>query len=116
MSSILKIVAYAFLIIGIAYIIPGITIDQFWPTAVMVGLGFAIANALVRAVFSSSNIVFGIIALVLNGAAFWLLGQYVPGFDVQGSLFGSTALSSHMTALIGSVLASVGVYLINEVL
>ncbi|MCB9809201.1 phage holin family protein [Candidatus Nomurabacteria bacterium] len=116
MSSILKIIAYAFLIIGIAYVIPGISVAGFWPTAVIVGLGFALANALIRAIFSSSNMIFAIIALVLNGAAIWLLGHYVNGFDVTGFVFQGTALSSHITALVGAIIASLGVYLINEIL
>lgn len=114
MSFIIKIAIYAGIIIGVSYLVPGITVAQFWPTAVIVGLGFAFANALIRAVFSG-NIIFAIIALVLNGAAFWFLGQYVSGFSITGFILQGTALSSHITALIGAAIASLGVWLVNEV-
>lgn len=114
MSFIIKIAIYAGIIIGVAYLVPGITVANFWPTAVIVGLGFALVNAIIRAIFSG-NIIFGIIALVLNGAAFWFLAQYVNGFTITGFILQGTALSSHITALIGSIIASFGVWLVNEV-
>ena len=114
MSFIIKIAIYAGIIIGVAYLVPGIDVVNFWPTAVIVGLGFALVNAIIRAVFSG-NIIFWIIALVLNGAAFWLLSQYVTGFTITGFILQGTALSAHITALIGSVIASFGVWLVNEV-
>ena len=114
MSFLIKVAIYAGIIIGVAYIIPGVTIANFWPTAIIVGLGFALANAIIRAIFSG-NIIFLIISLILNGAAFWLLGQYVSGFDITGFVFQGTALSSHITALVGASLASFGVWLVNEV-
>jgi len=114
MSFIIKIAIYAGIIIGVAYVVPGIDVVSFWPTAVVVGLGFALANAIIRAIFSG-NLIFALIAVVLNGAAFWLLGQYVPGFDITGFIFQGTALSAHISALIGALIASFGVWLVNEV-
>jgi uncharacterized membrane protein YvlD (DUF360 family) len=114
MGSIIKIGLYAFLIIGLAYLIPGITVAGFWPTAIIVGLAFALVNALVRALFSG-NIIFGIIAIILNTIGLWLIAQYVSGFDIQGFIFQGYAIGSYITALVGALLGSLGVYLINEI-
>ena len=114
MSFLIKIAIYAGIIIGVAYLVPGIQIAGFWPTAIIVGLGFALANAIIRAIFSG-NLIFALIAIVLNGAAFWLLGEYVTGFSITGFIFQGTALSAHITALVGALIASFGVWLVNEV-
>jgi|GEM_PF-3463615 len=105
MSSIIKILLYAALILGVAYLVPGITVGAFWPTAVIVGLAFALLNAIVRAILPD-NLVFGIVAFILNAVIFWYIGVFVTGFVVAG----------YGAAVVGSFLASIGVWLINEVL
>ena len=104
MSSIIKLALYALLIIGVAYVVPGISVAGFWPTAVIVGLAFAQVNAIVRALLPN-NIVFGIIAFILNTVGFWYIAIYVSGFSI----------ANIGTAVIGSLLASIGVWLINEI-
>ena len=105
MFAIIKVILYALLIIGISYVVPGISIAGFWPTAVITGLAFALLNANVRALLPDSFL-FIFIAIILNAIAFWVLARYIPGFDVN----------SIMAAVIGSIIASIGVWIINQLL
>jgi putative membrane protein len=104
MFMILKVILYALLIIGITYVVPGISVAGFWPAAVIAGLAFALLNAIVRAIVPNA-LLFIFIAIILNAIAFWIIGMYVPGFDV----------ATVMSAVIGSIIASIGVWIINQI-
>lgn len=103
-STLIKVVLYAVLIIVLSYLIPNIAVDVFWPTAVIVGLAFALFNAIVRAILPG-GIIFLVVMVILNAVAFWLLGMYLGGFDVY----------TIGAAVLGSIIASFGIWLINEV-
>lgn len=104
MTAIIRLVLYALLIMLVSILVTGISIASFWPAAVVVGILFALINAIITAVLPN-NIVFALIAIVLNAVALYALGYYIAGFDVAGLA----------DAVVGGIIAAIGAWLINEV-
>lgn len=105
---IIKIALYAALMYGMQYVVPGVTVDTFWPTAVIAGVVFAIINAVVKPILNILTlpitiITLGLFTIVINAVLFWWVGQIVNGFDVSGWL----------ASLLGGLVASIGAGIIN---
>jgi putative membrane protein len=71
-----------------AYIVPGITVKNFW-VALIAAIVIGLVNALIRPVLLlltlPINIVtLGLFTLVINALMFWLAATLVKGFDVAG--------------------------------
>ncbi|MFA6099383.1 MAG: phage holin family protein [Patescibacteria group bacterium] len=71
-----------------AYLIPGVSVDNFWAaliTALVMGLINAIIRPLVLLLTLPVNILtLGLFTLVINALMFWLASAVVPGFYVMG--------------------------------
>lgn len=71
-----------------AYLIPGITVENYW-TALIVAVVMGLINALVRPLvilltLPINIVTLGLFTLVINAVMFWLAAYLIPGFDVAG--------------------------------
>ncbi len=100
MALILSWFLYALAIIFIAWLIPGITIENF-SSAMLVCVIIALINIFVRPIIQLVTlpinfITLGIFGLIINALLFMLAGYLAPGFEVDGFLsafLGSIVLS-----------------------
>ncbi|MDD2785379.1 MAG: phage holin family protein [Patescibacteria group bacterium] len=85
---ILRWVVNALAVMLAAYLIPGVSVTNFWAaliTALVMGLINAIIRPLVVILTLPVNIItLGLFTLVINALMFWLAAYFVPGFDVNG--------------------------------
>jgi len=86
MYLILRWLISALAVIATAYIVPGVSVANFW-TALIAALIIGLVNALVRPILLvltlPINIVtLGLFTLVINALMFWLASSIVKGFDV----------------------------------
>jgi len=98
----LRWIAYAFAIIFIAWLIPGISVEGFWSAALACVI-IAIINTFIKPLvqFISLPINFltlGLFSFVINALLFMLAGAITPGLEVDGFL--SALLGSILLALI----------------
>lgn len=100
MNIIVKWILFAFLIMFIAWVLPGITITGFL-SALIVVFVFGLVNTLIRPLVNfialPLNIVtLGIFSLVINALLFLLVAKFSPGFQIDGfwnGFFGALILS-----------------------
>ena len=76
-------------LIALPYIFTSITVDSFFPTAVMVAVVLGLINTLIRPLFviltlPVTILTLGLFIFVINGLLFWAVGSFVPGFHVDG--------------------------------
>ena len=91
---------YALAIIFIAWLIPGIEVENF-SSAMLVCVVIALINIFVRPIIQLVTlpinfITLGIFGLIINALLFMLAGYLAPGFEVDGFLsafLGSIVLS-----------------------
>jgi len=85
---ILRWVVNALAVMLAAYLIPGVSVTNFWSaliTALVMGLINAIIRPLVVILTLPVNIItLGLFTLVINALMFWLAAYFVPGFDING--------------------------------
>lgn len=85
---ILRWVVNALAVMLAAYLIPGVSVTNFWSaliTALVMGLINAIIRPLVILLTLPVNIItLGLFTLVINAGMFWLAAYLVPGFDIFG--------------------------------
>lgn len=91
----------ALALLAVAYLLPGITLTNFFPTAVVAALVLGLVNAFIRPVVKLLTLpltclTLGLFALVVNAVLFWGVAAVVDGFAVEGAL----------AALLGSLLYS----------
>ena len=108
-NSILKWVVYSFLIILVAWIVPGISVENFF-AAMLVCIVIALINVFIKPLlqFISLPITFltlGLFSFVINAVLLMLAGVITPGFEVHGFL----------SALIGSILLSLFASVIDKI-
>ena len=83
----------------VAYLIPGITVSNFY-TALVVALVLGILNALVRPILifltlPINILTLGLFTLVINALLLWFVSSFVKGFAVAGfgaAFWGALAL------------------------
>lgn len=100
LNMLFKWIIFAVLIIFTAWIIPGISVDNFL-SAMLVCLVIGFINVFIRPLleFISMPITFltlGLFSFVVNALLLMLAGAIAPGFEVSGfwsALFGSIVLS-----------------------
>ncbi len=102
-------IAYALIITLIAWIIPGIKVENF-PSAMLVCVIIGLINVFIKpflqVITLPINLIsFGLFSFVLNALLFLLAGKIAPGFEVSG----------FMSALIGSMLLSIFAYGLNKI-
>lgn len=86
----------------------GVTIANF-PVAIVAAITIGLVNSTVRPVLSLLSLpvnilTLGLFSFVVNGICFWLAGALVPGFAVHGLA----------ATLLGPVVLSLGVTLLNQ--
>ena len=101
LKMIFKWIIYAVLIMITAWIIPGISVSNFW-SAMLVCIIIGLINVFVRPVVTFISIpinflTLGLFSFVINALLLMLAGALTPGFEVNGFL----------SALLVSVLLSV---------
>lgn len=107
---ILKWIIYSILIIFTAWIVPGISVENF-ASAMLVCLIIGIINAYIRPLvqFISLPVNFltlGLFSFVINALLLMLAGILTPGFEVNGFL--SALLGSIILALFANVINKIG--------
>lgn len=78
----------AFAIFLVPYIVPGVTIRNFW-TALVAALVIGLVNILIKPILliftlPINILTLGLFTLVVNAVMFWLASTIVKGFDVSG--------------------------------
>ncbi len=101
MRLILKILFVAGAILFAAHVVPGITIESFWPTAVIASIVFGILNVTIKPLlklisFPINFVTLGLFTFVINALVFWAL-TFVHGVSVE----------SFISALLGSIIVSI---------
>lgn len=107
MGVIIRLLILAVAIFVASYIIPGVTIDSFL-SLVIVSVVLGAINTFVKPVlviltFPLTIITLGIFLLLLNGVLILIVGNIVPGFQVD-SLF-AAILFSIVVSIVSSLLS-----------
>lgn len=110
MKILLKIVIGALALLGVAYLVPGITIESFY-TALIVSIILGLLNLVVRPILfvltlPVTILTLGLFLFVLNAFIFWFAASFIEGFTVSG----------FWTALAGSILVSLATTTANKLL
>jgi len=109
LDSFLKWVIYSILIVLTAWVVPGISVENFL-SAMLVSLVIALINIFIRPIveFISLPVNFltlGLFSFVINALLLMLAGFLTPGFEVEG----------FFSALIGSIVLSIFVGVFNKI-
>jgi putative membrane protein len=109
MKFILRMLVAAAAIFGVAYLTGGalLSVDEFWPTAVIAAVVLGIANAVIKPIvhvlaFPITLLTLGLFALVINAAMLYLVAAIVPGFETVGFL--QTVLAALIIAIVTGVI------------
>lgn len=95
----------------VAYLLPGITVTNFFPVAIVAALVLGLVNAFIRPLVKLLTLpltclTLGLFSIVINAVLFWAVSEVVDGFAVEGVL----------AALLGSVLYSLATATASQVL
>jgi putative membrane protein len=109
MMILLRWVLGALAVMLVTWIVPGITIENFW-IALVVALVLGLLNAIVRPVLvlltlPVTLLTLGLFVLVINAVVFLLASALVPGFEVDG----------FWAAFIGAILMAIVVWAVNTI-
>ena len=88
MRLLLRWLASAGALMGIAYYLPGVSVASFY-TALIAALVLGLVNAIIRPLISLlalpiTLLTLGLFSLVINALTFWLTSTVVKGFVVNG--------------------------------
>lgn len=88
MNMILKWILLAMVIMGIAWILPGITISGFLSAMIVVVI-ISLINIFIRPLVQFISLpinvlTLGIFSLFINALLFLLVGRLAPGFEIDG--------------------------------
>ena len=100
MMTILKWLGYALAVMFIAWILPGISVENFF-SAILVAIVLGLINVFIKPILllitlPINFLTLGIFTLVLNALLLMLAGYVTPGFEVDGfwsAFFGALILS-----------------------
>lgn len=106
----LKWIAYALVIVFIAWVVPGITVANFF-SAMLVCVVLALINLFVKPILDAISLPvnffsFGLFSLIINALLLLLAGKIAPGFHVAGFL--AAFLGSVLLALISMAIEKIG--------
>jgi putative membrane protein len=96
MKFIFRFLIGALALLGVAYLVPGVAVDNFY-SALIASFILGVLNMLVRPILFILTLPITIISLglfifVINALMFWWAASFLEGFAVQGfipALFGS---------------------------
>jgi putative membrane protein len=76
----------ALALLGVAYFVPDIHVSSFW-IALLAAVVIGLANMLIKPILviltlPVTIITLGLFILVINGALFWAVGNFLHGFEV----------------------------------
>lgn len=115
MKFILRMLITAATIFGAAYLTDQwlISVDAFWPTAVIAALVLGVANAIIRPIvkvlaFPITFLTLGLFGLVINAAMLYIVEWLVPGFQTQGFL------RTVLAAIVISVVTGIGSKIVDR--
>ena len=88
MKYIIKLLVVAGSLLVAQHFVDGITVDSFWPTAVVAAFVFGILGITVRPLIKLfalpvTVMTLGLFGLLINIGVFWLLA-FVPGISISG--------------------------------
>ncbi|MBE7713207.1 MAG: phage holin family protein [Cyanobacteria bacterium SIG26] len=109
LNMILRWIVFALAIIFVAWIIPGISVDNFL-SAMLVCIVLALINAFIKPLLQIISLpinilTLGLFTLVINALLMMFAGYITPGFEVEG----------FVSALLGSILLSLLSIGINKI-
>lgn len=109
LNMILRWIVFALAIIFVAWIIPGISVDNFL-SAMLVCIVLALINAFIKPLLQIISLpinilTLGLFTLVINALLMMFAGYITPGFEVEG----------FVSALLGSILLSLFSIGINKI-
>lgn len=104
---IFKWIAFSLIIMFVAWIIPGINIENFW-VAMIAAVVIALINTIIKPILMlltlPINIMsLGFFTLVINAILFMFVAYVVPGIEVSG--FVSAFLGSLLLAIFGTFIS-----------
>ncbi len=107
LKLLVKWVAFALIISFVAWIIPGISIENFW-AAMIAAVVIALINAIIKPVLifltlPINILTLGLFTLIINAALFMFAAYIVPGIEVSGFL--SAFLGSLLLSILGVAIA-----------
>ncbi|HQR12613.1 MAG TPA: phage holin family protein [Casimicrobiaceae bacterium] len=76
-------------LLALTHVMSSITVDSFFPTALIVAVVLGFVNTLIRPLFiiltlPVTILTLGLFIFVINGLLFWAVGSFMPGFHVDG--------------------------------
>ncbi len=108
MKFILRLAVSAAAIFGVAYLSGGslLSVDAFWPTAVIAAVVLGIVNAIVKPIVKLlalpvTLLTLGLFSLVINAAMLYIVEWLVPGFETVSFL--PTVLAALIIAVVTSI-------------
>ncbi|MFA6909134.1 MAG: phage holin family protein [Patescibacteria group bacterium] len=109
MYFILRWIINAAILLLVAYIVPGFTVDSFL-TALIVALVLGIVNAVIKPILIIISLpitilTLGLFSFVINALLIWAVASFIEGFAVSG----------FMPAFIGGLLLWVGSWITSAV-
>ena len=98
----------AIALLGVAYIYPGVQI-QDWKSAAIAALVLGLVNTLVKPILvlltlPVTILTLGLFLVVLNALLFWGVAEVLPGFHVNG--FWAAVLGAILYSVIGWLLSN----------
>jgi putative membrane protein len=107
MGLIITLLINSVAIFAASYILPGISLNNFG-TAILVAVGLAIVNTLIKPILSLLTLpitilTLGLFTLVINGLMVWLVSLFVHTFVVQNFLW--AMVFSIVISIISSILS-----------
>lgn len=100
LNTLARWVIYSLIIIFVAWIVPGITVENFL-TAMLACIIIALINTFIKPFLQLISLpitilTFGLFSFIINALMLLLAGAITPGFEVEGFL----------SALLGSIILS----------
>ena len=110
MKIIVRVLIGALALLGVAYLVPGVTVDTFY-AALIASIVLGLLNLIVRPILfiltlPITIITLGLFTFVLNALLFWFAASFLEGFNVSGFI----------AALLGSLLVSLASTIANKLL
>ncbi len=101
MKFLIKILVVAGAMLLAAQFVPGITVEAFWPTAIIAALVLGVLNLVVAPILKILTLpinilTLGLFSLVINAIVFWLL-TFLDGITISG----------FVAAFIGSLIVAI---------
>lgn len=104
---IFKWIAFSLIIMFVAWLIPGVSIENFW-VAMIAAVVIALINTIIKPILMLLTLPINIISLgfftlVINAVLFMFVAYVVPGIEVSG--FVSAFLGSLLLAIFGAFIS-----------